>query len=108
MKTALGTWQGGVCLIADDEEIASLAAIDLHEMGYEEVRLVSGGLSAWKSASLPTETGWPEVMPQAIDFLAFVHDRHDGNLDAARRYLAWETGLVDRLDTQERATFLLK
>ena len=108
LKTALGTWQGGICLIADDDEIASLAAIDLHEMGYEDVRLVSGGLSAWKSAGLPTETGWPEVMPQAIDFLAFVHDRHDGNLDAARRYLAWETGLVDRLDPQERATFLLK
>jgi rhodanese-related sulfurtransferase len=107
LKMAIGSWQGCVYLIADDEEVASLAAIDLHEMGYK-VRLVSGGLPAWKAAGLATETGWPDSASQAIDFLAFVHDRHDGNLDAARRYLAWETGLVDRLDPQERATFLLR
>ncbi|MBM6583696.1 hypothetical protein ILT44_26190 [Microvirga sp. BT689] len=107
LKMSLGSWQGCICLIADEEEVASLAAIDLHEMGYE-VRLVSGGLPAWKAAGLATETGWPVSTLPAIDFLAFVHDRHDGNLDAARRYLAWETGLVDRLDPQERATFLLR
>jgi rhodanese-related sulfurtransferase len=106
LETTLGSWQGCVCLIADDEEVASLAAIDLREMGYEDVRLVSGSFSAWKEASFATEAGWPDSASQAIDFLAFVHDRHDGNLDAARRYLAWETGLVDRLDPQERATFL--
>jgi len=107
LATALGSWQGCVCLIADDEKAASLAAIDLHEMGYADVRVVGGSLSAWEAAGLPTVSGWPVSTPQAIDFLAFVHDRHDGNLDAARRYLAWETGLVDRLDPQERATFML-
>jgi 3-mercaptopyruvate sulfurtransferase SseA len=76
-------------------------------MGYDRVQLVSGGFPAWKSAGLATETGWTEPSSHPIDFLAFVHDRHDGNLDAARQYLAWETGLVDRLDPQERATFLL-
>ena len=37
-----------------------------------------------------------------MDFLFFVHDRHDGNMDAARRYLEWETGLLSQLDEQER------
>jgi hypothetical protein len=36
-----------------------------------------------------------------IDFLFFVHDRHDGNKDAARRYLEWETGLIAQLDEDE-------
>jgi hypothetical protein len=36
-----------------------------------------------------------------IDFLFFVHDRHDGNKDAARRYLEWETGLISQLDHDE-------
>jgi hypothetical protein len=41
----------------------------------------------------------------AIDYLWFVHDRHDGNLDAARRYLAWEQGLIAQLDAEEKAEF---
>jgi rhodanese-related sulfurtransferase len=106
LKKALGDWQGPVCLIADDETIASLAAIDLSDMGYDDVRIVNGGFSAWKSAGLPMETGW-SGSSHPVDFLAFVHDRHDGNLNAARQYLAWETGLIDRLDPQERAAFLL-
>ncbi len=38
---------------------------------------------------------------ECIDFLFFVHDRHDGNKDAARRYLEWETGLIEQLDQDE-------
>lgn len=47
------------------------------------------------------------MLPDArcIDFLFFVHDRHDGNKEAARRYLAWETNLIGQLDEQELATF---
>ncbi|WP_445504235.1 rhodanese-like domain-containing protein [Microvirga sp. G4-2] len=107
LNSALGSWKGRICLIGDDDKIAGLAAIDLHEMGYEDVLIVKGGFSAWKAAGLATDSGWPDPALQPIDFLAFVHDRHDGNLDAARRYLAWETGLVHRLDPQERAEFLL-
>ena len=44
---------------------------------------------------------------QCIDYLFFVHDRHDGNKESARRYLAWETGLVAQLDPAERAGFRL-
>jgi rhodanese-related sulfurtransferase len=109
LKTALGPWprQGCVCLITNDEPLAGLAAIDLRDMGYENVRIVAGGFTAWKAAGFTTESGWTGSASKAIDFLSFVHDRHDGNLDAARRYLSWETGLVDRLDPQERAMFLL-
>jgi hypothetical protein len=34
-------------------------------------------------------------------------DRHDGNLDACRAYLAWETNLVNQMDEQERGVFRL-
>jgi hypothetical protein len=36
-----------------------------------------------------------------------VHDRHDGNKEAARRYLEWETGLVAQLDALELAALRL-
>jgi hypothetical protein len=51
----------------------------------------------------------PSQPPDAdrIDFLFFVHDRHEGNKAAARAYLEWETGLVHQLDPVERATFRL-
>lgn len=58
---------------------------------------------SWRSAGFKIiET--PETPSEAdcIDYLFFVHDRHDGNLDAARQYLEWEVGLLAQLDDQER------
>ncbi len=47
------------------------------------------------------------ALPRAkrIDYLFFVHDRHDGNLDAARAYLEWETGLIAQCEPDELAVF---
>ena len=40
-----------------------------------------------------------------IDYLFFVHNRHDGCLEAARKYLEWETGLIEQMDEQEVGMF---
>jgi hypothetical protein len=40
-----------------------------------------------------------------IDFLFFTARRHDNDAEAARQYLAWETGLLAQLDEQERGVF---
>jgi hypothetical protein len=63
-------------------------------------RLRAAGLPVAATPELPADG-------DCIDYLFFVHDRHDGNKEAARRYLAWETGLVAQLDAQERAAFRL-
>jgi len=34
-----------------------------------------------------------------------VHNRHDGCLEAARKYLEWETGLIEQMDEQEVGMF---
>lgn len=58
---------------------------------------------AWRSVGINVvETPDIPSEEECIDYLFFVHDRHDGNLDAARRYLEWETGLLDQLDDQEK------
>jgi rhodanese-related sulfurtransferase len=97
-----------VRLFADDADLAALAAIDLAEQGIGDVGLVEGDLAAWRAAGLPVETT-PESPSDSemIDFLWFVHDRHDGNLESSRQYLAWEQGLVAQLDPEERAEFAL-
>jgi rhodanese-related sulfurtransferase len=95
-----------VVLLAEEPAIAGLAAIDFGELGWSEVHLLEGGMEAWRAAGLPVETSPDRPPPaEAIDFLQFVHDRHDGNLESSRRYLAWEQGLVAQLDAEERAEF---
>lgn len=95
-------------LIADSPEIARLAVADLEEAALGPMFLVDGGHSALAAAGAQTRSS-PGEPPdeEAIDHLFFVHDRHEGNLDASRRYLAWETGLVAQLDQAERAEFSL-
>ena len=97
-----------VLLVADDPDVAALAAIDALEVEGITPLLLKGGFRAWRSAGLPVEARPDEPRQEdAIDFLFFVHDRHDGNAEASRRYLAWELQLVDQVDDRERADFRL-
>jgi rhodanese-related sulfurtransferase len=96
-------------LVADDAALARLAATELLEAGVADIKLLDGGMAAWTRAGLPTEAS-PADPPdsECIDYLFFVHDRHGGNREAMKQYLAWETGLIAQLDEQERATFRLR
>ncbi len=99
---------GRVFLLTEDVVQASYTAEDLNAMGVQVMGLVEGGFKAWQAAGLPTESSPNLPMDEeCIDFLFFVHDRHDGNLESARRYLEWETGLIAQLDEQERSSFQL-
>jgi hypothetical protein len=91
-------------LLAGDASITALAAIDLMEGGAASVERIAGDARDWRNAgqALDASPQSPKDA-EAIDYLFFVHDRHDGNLDAARRYLAWETGLLElEIDDAER------
>jgi rhodanese-related sulfurtransferase len=97
-----------VVLIADRKEEASLVALDLREAGVGQIEIAADGLATIEAAgiamvSTPTEP--PD--DERIDFLFFVHDRHEGNREAARRYLAWETGLIAQCRDGELAGFRL-
>ena len=91
---------------AEGDDPAELAVADLRALGYRDIRRLQGGFKAWRDAGHAVASG-SDTLPDArcIDFLFFVHDRHDGNKAAARQYLAWETGLIAQLDAQELATF---
>jgi rhodanese-related sulfurtransferase len=97
-----------VVLVADEPAVAAIAAVDLAEAGVGEVRLLAGGHAAARAAGLAV-VATPDSPADAdcIDFLFFTHDRHSGNAEAARQYLAWELGLVAQLDAQERDVFSL-
>lgn len=97
-----------VVLIADDIDVARFAAMELSVAQTSRVLVLEGGFAAWCNAGL-SQSSSPDVPPdrECIDFLFFAHDRHEGNKDAARQYLAWEQGLVSRLHPDDRASFRL-
>ena len=95
-----------VVLIAEDPDLARIAALDLHEAGVGDVALLTGGIRAWLADGQklnPADATPPDS--SRIDFIFHTLGRNEGNLDAARAYIAWEVGLVDQLDAQERGSF---
>lgn len=98
--------QGMIVLLAEEAAVARLAAGELLAVGMQDIRLLAGGLKAWSAAGHATEAS-PDTPPDAecIDYLFFVHDRHAGNREAMKQYLAWETGLMAQLDAQDKASF---
>lgn len=97
-----------IVLCSADDQICGFIAEDLKNMGYSNLSILAGDPKSWQAQGLEVISS-PESPSneEAIDFVFFTHDRHSGNLDAARRYIEWETGLVAQLDTQERAIFKL-
>ncbi|WP_332775590.1 rhodanese-like domain-containing protein [Polaromonas sp.] len=107
LATTLAGERRPVVLIADEPAVAACAATDLAELSLS-ASLLEGGLAAWRAAGLPLQAS--ENTPpdsDCIDFLFFVHDRHDGNKEAARQYLAWEVNLIAQLDELELKSFRL-
>lgn len=95
-----------VVLVADDPDVAALAAHDLREAGIDVAGVLDGGPDDWQAAGLAMVATPDDPAEDAcIDFLFFTHGRHQGNAEACRQYLAWEVGLVDQLDEQERGVF---
>lgn len=106
LSTKLGN--SPVLLLAEDMETAELAAKDLREMGIQEICVNLDSPATWKVENLPLEaTENNPTDEECIDYLFFVHDRHDGNKAAARQYLAWEMNLLAQIDEQERNGFRL-
>jgi rhodanese-related sulfurtransferase len=95
-----------IVLVADEPALAAWAMTEWQTA--HPPLLLDGGMAAWQAARFGV-VATPEQPGDAdcIDHLFFVHDRHDGNKEAARRYLAWETGLVGQLDAQELGSFRL-
>lgn len=87
-----------VALVAAEPAVAQVAAIDLVESGVREVVVLIDAESDEATPGHPADA-------ERIDFLFFTHDRHDGNREAAMRYLQWETALLGQLDADERAVF---
>ncbi|WP_433765273.1 cystathionine beta-lyase [Pseudomonas putida] len=97
--------QRPLVLLADDPRLAAIAAQELPQAQRALARVLEGGLDAWRAAGFAVQEG-ANTPPdhKCIDFLFFTHDRHSGNKDAARQYLAWEIGLLAQMSADEIAS----
>ncbi len=101
LRPRIGDHTGTIVLVADEPEIAALAAAEIGEAA-----LLDGGFQAWRSAGMEIEaTPDSPSDGDCIDHLFFTSGRHDGIEAAMHAYLNWEIGLVDQIDSQERAAF---
>ena len=95
-----------VVLVADDWGAAGLVAKDLTARQIDRVRLLDGGMSAWRGVGGNIVASRSDMAASArIDFVAFTAERHGGNKDHMRQYLEWEINLINQLDDQERSVF---
>ncbi|WP_454845739.1 cystathionine beta-lyase [Pseudomonas farris] len=97
--------QRPLVLLADDPLLAAYATLELPDTQRAHTRLLDGGVEAWRAAgfALQEDANTPPDH-QCIDFLFFTHDRHSGNKEAARQYLAWEIGLLAQMSEDEIAS----
>jgi len=97
-----------VVIVADDSAIAQLAAQELSDAGAAQVQINTDTAQQWRAAGLEViATPTSPSDQESIDYLFFVHDRHDGNRAAAMRYLEWEINLLNQIDDQERQSYRL-
>lgn len=97
-----------IVLYSEHETRARLAINDVRALTDAPVKLLKGEREAWKKAGLPTEAS-PDVPKDedCIDFLFWVHDRHLGNEDSMRDYLAWEEQLPAQIEADSAAQYCI-
>lgn len=96
-----------IVIISDDPALTygALLELDKFDLNILVYELEDSGFPK-ELETISTQNLPPDE--DCIDFLFFVHDRHDGNKDAARRYLEWETGLIAQLDEDEMNLFSIQ
>ncbi len=96
-----------VIVAAAEEEIGRLAVPELRALAPQiPVRVLAGGLAAWRRAGLPIaadRTTPPDAA--CIDFYLRPYDRNSGVEAAMKAYLSWEIDLVHEVERDGDARF---
>ncbi|AMB84723.1 sulfurtransferase [Pseudomonas agarici] len=92
-------------LVVADRAVAQLALLELPPAQRAQARVLAGDIKSWEEAGLKLVKDTSALPDEhCIDYLFFTHDRHSGNKDAARQYLAWEIGLLGQMTEAEIAS----
>ncbi|WP_413729758.1 rhodanese-like domain-containing protein [Sodalis sp. RH22] len=97
-----------ILVFAGQGPLAEGVVRDLIDAGFDAKR-VSGKPQDWQAAGLTVQSS-PQNPPegQQIDYLFWLHDRHDGNAAASAAYLAWEADLPRQVADPLAAHFAIR
>jgi rhodanese-related sulfurtransferase len=85
--------RGRTIVVACGDETSSVfAARTLSELGYADVRVLSGGVEEWTAAGYPVEKGLEGALVEVHDVVLSPSIR--GDRDEMQRYLEWELNLT--------------
>jgi rhodanese-related sulfurtransferase/predicted metal-dependent enzyme (double-stranded beta helix superfamily) len=86
-------------LTSTDAALARLAAAELGDCGFPEIRVLDGGTAAWKAAGLPLTTGREAMADTPDDCWRRPYDPYAGE-GARERYLQWEVELIRQIERE--------
>jgi 3-mercaptopyruvate sulfurtransferase SseA len=86
-------------LTSPDAALATLAAAELGDCGFPEVRVLAGGTAAWRAAGLPLATGREAMADTPDDCWRRPYDPY-ARPGARERYLEWEIELVRQIERE--------
>lgn len=88
-----------VAVTCNDGLNSALAGATLKELGYRDVSIVDGGMTAWLRAGLPVERGLSGVMAPPTDVVPAGPDRNFADM---QNYLRWEEALGHKYASASR------
>jgi rhodanese-related sulfurtransferase len=86
-------------LTSPDAALARLAAAELGDAGFADIRVLDGGTNAWRAAGLALATGREAMADIPNDCWRRPYDPYAGE-GARERYLRWEIELVQQLERE--------
>jgi rhodanese-related sulfurtransferase len=86
-------------LTSPDGALARLAAAELDDSGFADIRVLDGGTAAWRTAGLPLATGREAMADTPDDCWRRPYDPY-APPDARERYLRWEIELIRQIERE--------
>ena len=86
-------------LTSPDGALAWLAAAELEDCGFADIRVLGGGTAAWRAARLPLATGREAMADTPDDCWRRPYDPYAAP-DARERYLRWEIELIRQIERE--------
>lgn len=95
-----------VVVTSEDGRLATYAATEVAVLSGARVRVMAGGMAAWRAAGLPLEADRTNPPDEAcVDVYLRPYDRNSGIEAAMKDYLSWEIDLVREIERDGTVRF---
>ena len=91
--------------MSEDGILARLSAPEAAAATDTPVKVLRGGMSAWRDLGYPQASGFENMAQEPDDYFLRAYDRDSGVEQAMQDYLTWEVGLVGQVERDGDARF---